>query len=99
MPIFSTQKAGLEGHPIEIVVQDHGNEPQRGIECYERLKREGVMVFDTLSTPVSRAVLPRIMKDGNILIQSLVGSWRCGRWQRFQMGIPDRTDLLGPGRQ
>ena len=54
-------KGGLEGHPIEIIVQDHGNEPQRGIECYERLKREGVMVFDMLSTPVSRAVLPRIM--------------------------------------
>lgn len=66
-------KGGLEGHPIELVIQDHGNEPQRGIECYERLKREGVMVFDTLSTPVSRAVLPRVMKDGNILIQSLVG--------------------------
>lgn len=66
-------KGGLEGHPIEIIVQDHGNEPQRGIECYERLKRDGVMVFDTLSTPVSRALLPRIMKDGNILIQSLVG--------------------------
>lgn len=66
-------KGGLDGHPIEMVVQDHGNEPQRGIECYEKLKREGVMVFDTLSTPVSRAVLPRIMKDGNILLQSLVG--------------------------
>jgi len=66
-------KGGLEGHPIELVVQDHGNEPQRGIECYEKLKRDGVMVFDMLSTPVSRAVLPRVMKDGNILIQSLVG--------------------------
>jgi branched-chain amino acid transport system substrate-binding protein len=66
-------KGGLDGHPIEMVVQDHGNEPQRGIECYEKLKREGVMVFDTLSTPVSRAVLPRIMKDSNILLQSLVG--------------------------
>ena len=66
-------KGGLEGHPIELIVQDHGNEPQRGIECYEKLKRDGVMVFDMLSTPVSRAVLPRIMKDGNILIQSLVG--------------------------
>ena len=66
-------KGGLEGHSIELVVQDHGNEPQRGIECYEKLKREGVMVFDFLSTPVSRAVLPRIMQDGNILIQSLVG--------------------------
>jgi branched-chain amino acid transport system substrate-binding protein len=66
-------KGGIEGHPIEIVVQDHGNEPQRGIECYEKLKREGVMMFDMLSTPVSRAVLPRIMADGNILLQSFVG--------------------------
>jgi branched-chain amino acid transport system substrate-binding protein len=66
-------KGGIEGHPIEMVVQDHGNEPQRGIECYEKLKREGVMVFDMLSTPVSRAVLPRIMADGNILLQSFVG--------------------------
>ena len=66
-------KGGIEGHPIEMIVQDHGNEPQRGIECYERLKREGVMVFDMLSTPVSRAVLPRVMKDGNVLIQSLAG--------------------------
>ncbi len=66
-------KGGLEGRKIEIVTQDHGNEPQRGIECYEKLKREGVMIFDTLSTPVSRAVLPRIMTDGNILLQSFVG--------------------------
>lgn len=64
---------GIEGHPVEIIAQDHGNEPQRGIECYERLKRDGVMVFDFLSTPVSRAVLPRIMSDGNILLQSFVG--------------------------
>ena len=66
-------KGGLEGSPIEIVAQDHGNEPQRGIECYEKLKREGVMIFDTLSTPVSRAVLPRAMSDGNIMLQSFVG--------------------------
>jgi branched-chain amino acid transport system substrate-binding protein len=66
-------KGGIEGHPVEMIVKDHGNEPQRGIECYEQMKREGVMVFDMLSTPVSRAVLPRVMKDGNIMIQSLAG--------------------------
>ena len=66
-------RGGLEGQKIELVVQDHGNEPQRGIECYEKLKREGVMIFDTLSTPVSRAVLPRVMEDKNILLQSFVG--------------------------
>lgn len=64
---------GIGGHPVEIVVQDHGNEPQRGIECYEKLKREGIFVFDALSTPVSIALLPRVTKDKNVLIQSLVG--------------------------
>ncbi len=66
-------KGGIEGQKVEIVAADHGNEPQRGIECYEKLKREGVMIFDFLSTPVSRAVLPRAMADGNVMMQSFVG--------------------------
>lgn len=66
-------KGGIEGHPIEIMVQDHGNEPQRGIECYEKMKRDGAITHDFLSTPVSRAVLPRAMKDGNVMMQSFVG--------------------------
>ncbi len=65
-------KGGIEGHPVEIIVQDHGNEPQRGIECYERVKDQAVTV-DLLSTPVSRAVLPRAMKDGKVMLQALVG--------------------------
>lgn len=66
-------KGGIGGRPIEISLSDHGNEPQRGVECYERLKREGVTVFDFMSTPVARALLPRIMQDGNILIQAFHG--------------------------
>jgi branched-chain amino acid transport system substrate-binding protein len=66
-------KGGLGGRPIELVLSDHGNEPQRGVECYERLKRDGVVVFDFFSTPVARALLPRVMQDGNILIQALHG--------------------------
>lgn len=66
-------KGGIGGEPVEAIVRDHGNEPQRGIECYSKLSREGVFVFDTLSTPVSLAVLPRVMQDERILMQSLVG--------------------------
>src|SRR5688500_916629 len=55
---LTNARGGIEGHKVEILVQDHGNEPQRGIECYEKFKREGVTVFDTASTPVSKAVLP-----------------------------------------
>lgn len=66
-------KGGIGGEPVEVIVRDHGNEPQRGIECYSKLSREGVFVFDTLSTPVSLAILPRAMADERILMQSLVG--------------------------
>ncbi len=67
------QKGGIEGHPIEVLLQDHGNEPQRGIECYEKMKREGAVTFDFLSTPVSAALLPRLMKDGNVQMSALTG--------------------------
>jgi branched-chain amino acid transport system substrate-binding protein len=67
------KKGGIGGEPVEVIVRDHGNEPQRGIECYSKLSREGVFVFDTLSTPVSLAILPRVMQDERILMQSLVG--------------------------
>ncbi len=66
-------KGGIGGEPVEVIVRDHGNEPQRGIECYSKLSREGVFVFDTLSTPVSLAILRRAMEDERILMQSLVG--------------------------
>lgn len=66
-------KGGIGGRQLEITVQDHGNEPQRGLECYERLKREGVMVFDFMSTPVARAALQRVMQDGNLMIQAFHG--------------------------
>ena len=56
---YVNDNGGLDGHPVEIIVRDHGNEPQRGVECYEGLKREGVSIFNMLSTPVTNAVLPQ----------------------------------------
>jgi branched-chain amino acid transport system substrate-binding protein len=57
-------KGGIKGHPVEIMVVDTGNQPQRGIEAYERFKNEGAVLTDFLSTPVSRAVVPRALTDG-----------------------------------
>jgi branched-chain amino acid transport system substrate-binding protein len=83
-------KGGIEGSPIEMIVQDHGNEPQRGIECYERVKGKALTI-DLLSTPVSRAVLPRAMKDGEIMIQALVGRGDAVDGEVFKWVFP-----LGP---
>ncbi|WP_185804101.1 ABC transporter substrate-binding protein [Pontivivens nitratireducens] len=73
LAMYVNDNGGIEGHPIEIIVRDHGNEPQRGVECYEQLKRDGVFIFNFMSTPVTNAVLPRAMNDENILMQSFVG--------------------------
>lgn len=70
---FTNKNGGIDGHPVEMIVRDHGNEPQRGVECYEQLKREGVFIFYMLSTPVTNAIVPRAMKDENILMQSFSG--------------------------
>ena len=65
-------KGGIENHPVEIIIVEHGNEPQRGIECYERMKDQAITV-DFLSTPVAKGVLPRAMKDGKVMIQAIAG--------------------------
>ena len=46
-------KGGIGGEPVEAIVRDHGNEPQRGIECYSKLSREGVFVFRHRQFPIA----------------------------------------------
>ncbi|WP_338532411.1 ABC transporter substrate-binding protein [Nitratireductor thuwali] len=95
---YTNDSGGIEGHPVEMIVRDHGNEPQRGVECYEQLKREGVFLFNFLSTPVTNAVLPRAMKDGNIVLQSFVGRGMRSTG-RYSIDFPGRTNLLATGGQ
>ena len=66
-------KGGVGGYKFEWLTTDHGNEPQRGIEAYERFKREGATIFNFVSTPVSRAVLPRAQKDKIIVLMPFHG--------------------------
>ena len=37
-------RGGLKGYTFEATVIDHGNEPQRGIEAYERFKADGAVL-------------------------------------------------------
>jgi branched-chain amino acid transport system substrate-binding protein len=66
-------KGGIKGHPVQIMVVDTGNQPQRGIEAYERFKGDGAVLVDFLSTPVSRAVVPRALADGMNVITMFHG--------------------------
>jgi branched-chain amino acid transport system substrate-binding protein len=66
-------RGGIKGTRVELETVDTGNEPQRGIEAYERFKNEGAVLIDFLSTPVSRAVVPRALADGMNIITAFHG--------------------------
>jgi len=57
------ERGGVNGWKISADIVDTGNAPQRGMEAYERFKRDGVVLVDPLSTPVSRALVSRVLQD------------------------------------
>ncbi len=66
-------EGGIDGHMFEALVRDTGNEPQRGLEAYNRARREGAVLVDFLSTPVSRAAVNRVLDDEIVMITALHG--------------------------
>jgi branched-chain amino acid transport system substrate-binding protein len=66
-------KGGVNGYRFEFLVEDSGNEPQRALEIYERFKGQGAIYFDGWSTPVGKALTPRVLEDKVILGQMFVG--------------------------
>ncbi|MDN5843951.1 MAG: ABC transporter substrate-binding protein [Alcaligenaceae bacterium] len=67
------EKGGVDGHMIDLAVSDTGNQPQRGIEAYNRAKRDGAVLVDFLSTPVARAMVSRVIDDKIVMITALHG--------------------------
>src|SRR5690625_3342287 len=67
------ERGGIDGHKIEMSVSDTGNQPQRGIEAYNRASRDGVIMVDFLSTPVARAMVNRVLEDEIVMIMALHG--------------------------
>jgi branched-chain amino acid transport system substrate-binding protein len=82
------QRGGIRGWKIQADVVDHGNETQRGIEAYERFKREGVVLIDPFSTPVSRALVPRALTDKISLVTAFSGRSDAGDGSVFPYVIP-----------
>ncbi|WP_290651204.1 ABC transporter substrate-binding protein [Aquisalimonas sp.] len=67
------EEGGIDGYTFQALVRDTGNEPQRGLEAYNRARREGAVLVDFLSTPVSRAAVSRVLRDEIVMITVLHG--------------------------
>ena len=82
------EQGGIDGHPLELAVSDTGNQPQRGIEAYNRASRDGVVLVDFLSTPVARAMVNRVIDDEVVMITALHGRGDASDGQAFPYVFP-----------
>ncbi|MCG5514147.1 ABC transporter substrate-binding protein [Ectothiorhodospira shaposhnikovii] len=82
------ETGGVEGHPIETIIRDTANEPQRGLEAYNRARREGAVLVDFFSTPVSRAAVNRVLRDEVVMITALHGRGDASHGETFPFVFP-----------
>ncbi len=66
-------RGGVGGYMIEADVSDHANDLPRAIEAYERAKSNGAVLVDPLSTPVARALVPRVLEDKINMVTAFSG--------------------------
>jgi len=57
------KKGGVLGHRLEYTEIEHGYLVDRGVEAYERLKRDGAVAVFDYGTPIVYALTPRHMED------------------------------------
>ena len=81
-------RGGVGGYKIVADITDHANDVPRAIEAYERMKREGAVAIDPLSTPIARALVPRAMEDKINLITTLSGRSDAADGEAFPWVMP-----------
>jgi len=57
------KKGGVKGHRLDYTEIEHGYTVDRGVEAYERLKRDGAVAVLDYGTPIVYALTPRHMED------------------------------------
>jgi branched-chain amino acid transport system substrate-binding protein len=56
-------KGGIKGNPLRYIEVEHAFKVDRGVEAYERLKRQGAVTMLDYGTPVVYALTPRHLED------------------------------------
>ena len=65
-------KGGVCGRQVELVVKDHGYDPQKGVSLYREIEPKVLAIQQLLGSPVAAALLPSIQKDG---ILTALAAW------------------------
>ncbi len=61
---------GINGQPVELLIEDTASDAKKGLDAYQALKTRGVKFFVVEYSPVAAAVRPVAITDGNFIISS-----------------------------
>lgn len=62
--LLNERDGGINGEPIKLLECETGYNTEKGVECYEATKGEGVLVYQPLSTGITYQLIPKATADG-----------------------------------
>jgi ABC-type branched-subunit amino acid transport system substrate-binding protein len=62
--MLQNAKSGVCGRQVQLIVKDHGYDPQKGVSLYREIEPKVLAIQQLLGSPVAAALLPSIQKDG-----------------------------------
>jgi len=81
--LFNSKNLLGAGNSIRVIEIDHGYNVPRGLEAYERLKNEGILILAENSTPISIALTPKVTEDEIVMITYGFGAGETAYGKRF----------------
>ena len=82
------KKGGIDGHPVSVTFIDMAYEVPKGVEGYERMKREGVVAIGMWATPLVSALQERAAQDRIPLLHTGFGVGAAILGERFPYNFP-----------
>ena len=65
-------KGGVCGRQVNLLVKDHGYDPQKGLSLYREIEPDILALQNLVGSPVAAALLPTMEKDG---VVAAVAGW------------------------
>ena len=62
--LINERDGGINGQKINIVECETGYNTEKGVECYESTKGQGVLVYNPYSTGMAYQLIPKVTADG-----------------------------------
>ena len=62
--LLNERDGGIGGEQVRVIECETGYNTEKGVECYEATKGEGVLIYQPLSTGITYQLIPKVSVDG-----------------------------------